>query len=152
MEAEVLLLIANSVDTAQLVQQIRKLDADVLLVAAEWAASERLIALGGRTIEGLELVQSYNRTDQSERYTAFHETYRSQFQQVPGYASVAAYDAATVLFKALAQRDAAGGLKEALLSLGEVQGLQQTITFNRYGDAQRRAFFVVVRDGQFALQ
>ncbi len=152
MGADALVLIANSVDTAQLAQQIRKLDADILLIAAEWAASERLIALGGRTIEGLELVQSYNRADQSQRYTAFREAYGSQFQQVPGYASVAAYDAATVLFEALARREAAGGLKEALLNLGEVQGLQQMISFNRFGDAQRRAFFVAVHDGQFVLQ
>lgn len=152
MEAEALLLIANSVDTAQLAQQIRKLDADVLLIAAEWAASERLIALGGPTIEGLELVQSYNRGDESERYRAFRDVYRKQFQQLPGYASVAAYDAATVLFKALAERDAAGGLRKALSNLGEVQGLQQTIAFNQFGDAQRRAFFIVVRDGKFVPQ
>ncbi len=152
MQPEAIILIANSVDTAQLTQQIRKFDANILLIAAEWAASERLIALGGRTIEGLELVQSYDRTDQSERYRAFVEAYRSQFQQAPGYASVAAYDAAAVLFKALAEADSAGGLKQALLSMGEVQGLQQKIAFNKYGDAQRRAFFVVVSDGQFVLQ
>ena len=152
MGPEAIILIANSIDTAQLAQQIRKFDADILLIAAEWAASERLIALGGRTIEGLELVQSYDRTDQSERYRAFAEAYHSQFQQAPGYASVAAYDAATVLFKALAERDSAGGLKQALLGMGRVQGLQQEISFNTYGDAQRRAFFVVVRDGQFVLQ
>ena len=85
-------------------------------------------------------------------YQAFRDVYLQQFQQLPGYASVAAYDTATVLFKALAERDAAGGLREALLNLGEVQGLQQTITFNPFGDAQRRAFFVVVRDGKFVLQ
>lgn len=152
LDAEALLLIANSVDTAQLAQQIRKLDPDVLLIAAEWAASERLIALGGPTIEGLELVQSYNRDDVSERYQAFRKAYRDQFQQDPGYASIAAYDAATVLFKGLAERDAAGGLKKALLTMGEVQGLQQEIVFNQYGDARRRAFFVVVSDGEFLLK
>lgn len=152
MDAEALLLIANSVDTAQLAQQIRKLDSDILLIAAEWAATERLISLGGPAIEGLELVQSYNRADDSERYRTFRETYRDRFQQAPGYASIAAYDAATVLFRGLAGREAAGGLKQALLELDDVQGLQQTISFNRYGDAQRRAFFVVVRDGRFVLQ
>ena len=152
MNAEALMLIANSVDTAQLAQQIRKLNADILLIAAEWAASERLIALGGATIEGLELVQSYNRDDGSERYVAFREAYRSQFQQEPGYASLAAYDAATVLFRALAQSGSADNLKQVLLNLGEVQGLQQMVAFDRYGDAQRRAFFVAVRDGKFVLK
>jgi branched-chain amino acid transport system substrate-binding protein len=66
-DAEAILLVANSVDSAQLAQQIRKIDSDILLIAAEWAASERLIFLGGSAIEGLELVQSYNRSDNSGR-------------------------------------------------------------------------------------
>ena len=152
MKAEALLLIANSVDTAQLTQQIRKIDSDVLLIAAEWAASERLITLGGKAIEGIELVQSYNRNDQSDRYLAFRTAYRDHFQAEPDYASVAAYDAATVLFKAFRQLDEHSSLKDSLLNLGEVEGLQQPISFNAYGDAQRRAFFVVVRDGQFQLK
>jgi len=150
-DAEALLLVANSVDTAQLAQQIRKVDKEVLLIAAEWAASERLIFLGGSAVEGLELVQSYNRSDQSERYTRFRNAYKGRFQQDPDYAGVAAYDAATMLFAAFAQREDSQTLKEALLSLGEQQGLQQIVAFNRYGDAQRRAFFVVVRDGRLEL-
>ena len=151
-EAEALLLVANSVDTAQLAQQIRKFNADILLIATGWAASERLIVLGGRAIEGLELAQSYNRADQSERYLAFREAYRSQFQQEPDYASVAGYDAATALFAGLAARDGAQSLKEALLNLREVQGLQQDIGFNEYGDTRRRGFFAVVKDGRFVMQ
>ena len=150
MDAEALLLIANSIDTAQLAQQIRKFNIDVLLVATGWASSERVLALGGRTIEGLELAQSFNRDDESERYLAFREAYREQFQQEPDFASVAGYDAATVLFAGFAARDGSGSMKEVLLNLGEVQGLQQKIAFNRYGDTQRRGFFVVVRDGKFA--
>lgn len=152
MDAEALLLIANSVDTAQLAQQIRKFNADVLLIATGWASSERLLALGGRTIEGLELAHSFNRDDKSERFLAFRETYRNQFQQEPDFASVAGYDAATVLFAGLAARDGAESLKEALLNLGEVQGLQQKIAFNHYGDSQRSGFFVVVQDGQFVTR
>lgn len=97
------------------------------------------------------MVQSYNRSDQSERYTRFRNAYKGRFQQDPDYAGVAAYDAATMLFAAFAQREDSQTLKEALLSLGEQQGLQQIVAFNRYGDAQRRAFFVVVRDGRLEL-
>jgi branched-chain amino acid transport system substrate-binding protein len=150
--SEALLLVANSVDTAQLAQQIRKIDPEILLIAAEWAASDQLISLGGRAIEGLELVQSYDRSGQSDRFQRFREAYRKQFQQEPDYSSVAAYDAATMLFAGFAKRSDEQTLKESLLSLGEVEGLQQGITFNRYGDAQRRAYFVVVRDGRFVPQ
>lgn len=145
---EAILLVANSVDTAQMAQQIRKLNQDVLLVAAEWAASERLLFLGGHAIDGLELLQSYDRDDTSAHYLRFRNDYIKQFQQEPGYSSIAAYDAATVLFKGLAEQGSAP-LKDTLLKLAPVKGLQQEIKFNAFGDLRRKAFFVVVRDGQF---
>ncbi len=149
---DAILFVANSVDTAQLAQQIRKLDSDILLVAAEWAASERLLQLGGRAIEGMELVQSYDRSDDSAHYAAFRDAYRARFAAEPGYSSLAAYDAATMLFTALAQSEDGVPLKRKLVEIGAVQGLQQMVRFDASGDAQRRAFFVVIRDGTFAAQ
>lgn len=148
-DAEAILLVANSVDAAQLAHQVRKHNRDILLIAAEWAASERLLTLGGSAIEGLELVQSYDRNDSSERYRRFHAAYSSSFQQEPGFSSIAAHDAATVLLRALATVPRDGTLKQALLGLEATPGLQQSIRFNRYGDAQRQAFFMVVRAGRF---
>jgi branched-chain amino acid transport system substrate-binding protein len=148
-DEQAILLVANSIDTAQLAQQVRKLDRAVLLIAAEWAASERLLFLGGSAIDGLELVQSYNRDDRSASYLPFLDAYRDQFQQEPGYSAIAAHDAATMLFTALRERRDDQPLRDVMLALGTIQGLQQPIAFNRFGDAQRRAFFVVVRDGQF---
>lgn len=148
-DAEAILLIANGVDTAQLAQQIRKHDDRILLIAAEWAASERLLFLGGSAIEGLELAQSYDRNGTSEEFVRFRDSYRKQFDQDPGYSSVAAYDAATVLFRALHERRNGQSLKDALVGLPAIAGLQQPIKFNRFGDADRQAFFVVVRDGKF---
>ncbi|NQV98643.1 MAG: ABC transporter substrate-binding protein [Rhodospirillales bacterium] len=146
---EAILIIANSIDVAQMAQQIRKLDQDILMIAAEWAASERLLFLGGSAIEGLEMVQSYDRNAQSDIYTRFKTAYSSQFQREPGYAGVAAHDAATVLFQALAAHSKGKPLKDALLALQPAQGLQQQIKFNAYGDAQRQAFFVVIEGGTF---
>jgi branched-chain amino acid transport system substrate-binding protein len=147
--ADAILLVANSVDAAQFAHQVRKLDRDILLIAAEWAASERLLILGGRAIEGLELVQSYDRHDTSPAYQRFREAYTAGFRHEPGFSSVAAHDAATVLFRALALGSDGGSLKDALLGLDTTAGLQQPVRFNRYGDAQRQAFFVVVRSGRF---
>lgn len=149
---DAILLVSNSVDTAQITQQIRKTDREILIVAAEWAASERLLQLGGKAIEGIEMVQSYDRNDRSERYLGFKEAYRDRFQRDPGYSSVAAYDAATMLFAALRKDDNPETISSNLIQLPVIDGLQQPIKFNKYGDAERRAFFVTVRDGRFVQQ
>ncbi len=149
---DALLFIAGGVDTAQLAQQVRKRNADMPMIAAEWAASESLIELGGKAIEGLEMGQAYDRWDQSEGYVKFRDVYRKSFQQEPGFASVAAYDAATVVFEALSRREPSQPLKDALLALGPLPGLQQELKFDAYGDGQKQAFFIVVRDGQFTSE
>lgn len=145
---EAILLVANSVDAARLAQQIRKLDGKTLLIAATWAASEILVTIGGTAVEGLESVQPYDRNDPSEGYLRFRNAYKKQFQEEPGFSSISAYDAMIVLVKALADQDDMP-LKETLLALAPVQGLQQQIKFNRFGDTQRKAYFVVVKNGEF---
>lgn len=151
-QPDAILLIANSVDTAQITQQIRKMDNQTLIVAAEWAASERLLQLGGKAIEGIEMVQSYDRNNQSERYLTFKNAYLERFQRQPGYSSVASYDAALMLFTALRKDDDPKALKKNLIHLPVIEGLQQPLKFNKYGDAERRAFFVTVQDGSFVQQ
>lgn len=149
---DAVLLVANSIDTAQVTQQIRKSDADTLIIASAWAASESLLQLGGEAIEGIETVQSYDRNGTSDRYLKFKTDYQDRFSRDPGFASVAAYDAALLLFAALRQSDDPKSLKENLLYLPVIEGLQQPLKFNKFGDAERRGFFVTVRNGDFVQQ
>ena len=148
-QSEAILLIANSVDTAQITQQIRKIDKQTLIIATGWAASERFLQLGGKAIEGVEAAQSFDRNNQSKRYLKFKNTYLERFQRLPGYAGIASYDAALLLFAALRNDDDPKALKKNLIDLPVIDGLQQPLKFNKYGDAERRGIFVTVRDGSF---
>lgn len=146
---DAILMVTNAVDVARLAQQIRKASPSVPLAAAEWAGSEQLIEMGGRAIDGLELVQAYDRASSEPRYRRFRQAYLAHFQREPGYASVAAYDAATVALEGLARRQGEQTLKAAIMDRPQFQGLQQVVEFDLYGDAVRQAFFVRVRDGKF---
>jgi len=143
------IIIGNAVDTARMAQQLRKIDTQRPILVVEWAATEELIQLGGQAVEGVEMIQLYDRNDASPRYQAFREAYEKRFQEAPGYASVAGHDAAMVLLSALARKKDGTALKDALRQLGPYQGLQQSITFDANGDTTRRAFFVTVRSGRF---
>lgn len=151
-DPDAIVMVSNGVDTAQLAQQIRKVNNNVKLIAAEWAASEQLIELGGKAVEGLVILQTYDRNDQSEHYRRFATAYQQRFKSSPGYSSVAAYDAATVLFAALAKRSEGQSLKSLLLSQGPVKGLQQDIIFDAFGDSSRRQVFVAVKNGGFVVE
>lgn len=144
-----LLIIGNAVDSARLAQQVRKLGPGTPMIVAEWAGTSQLIELGGKAVEGMMLVQNYNQEDDSARYRAFQEAYRKRFGKAPVYSSVLTYDAGIAVLTALARRDAGTNMKQALLRFGPYDGLQQEIRFDANGDAQRVAYFMMVKDGRF---
>lgn len=143
------LIVANSVDAALLCQQIRKLNAHVPIVIAEWGATEQLIELGGKAVEGAIMTQFFDRNSTVPRYRAFHQRYRDRFNQEPGFAGTAGFDAANVVMDALAQRRSGQSLKEAVLAAHRFEGVQQPLYFDEYGDTKRETFLSVVRDGRF---
>lgn len=144
-----LLFISGALDVARLAQQARRQAPTLPIAAAEWAATEQLIELGGQVVEGLLIVQNFDRDDSSARFRDFSEAYFKRFQRKPGYSSVSAYDAATVVLTALKNRKSGETLKAAALRSGPYPGLQQTITFDANGDTPRKVFFTEIRDGRY---
>ncbi|MBK5914209.1 ABC transporter substrate-binding protein [Rhodocyclus purpureus] len=146
-----LFFISGALDVARLAQEARKQAPALPIGAAEWAATEQLLDLGGEVVEGLLIVQNYNRDDESPRFREFAEAYFKRFQRLPGYSSVSAYDAATVVLTALKNRRDGETLKAAALRSGPYQGLQQSISFDANGDTQRKVFFTEIRGGRYVL-
>ena len=150
--AEGILILANATDTALLSQQIRKLDSRLPITASGWAASDRLIEVGGKAVEGLTLVQDFDRNSGAPRYQEFRRLYGERFHREPDAAAVNAFDAGNVILDALAgRREPQQGVKEAVLAVRQFEGLQEPIGFDTFGDVRRKLFVTVVRDGRFAL-
>ena len=142
-------IISNSVDTALLVQQIRMRDTAVRIGTSEWAATERLIELGGRAVEGLVVAQYIDRASTAPTYLAFLRAYRERFGHEPGFPGLTSFDATNVALDALAARSRGQSLKQALLAHAAFAGAQSPIHFDAKGDAQRDTFLSVIHNGQF---
>ena len=145
------LIVANSVDTALLCQQIRKLGSRVPIISSEWAATERLVELGGKAVEGVIMAQNFDRNSTAPRYRAFYQAYRDRFHREPGFGGVIAFDAANVVLDALAQRREGRSVKETVLAARRFEGVEEPMLFNEFGEVKRRLFITVVRDGQFMV-
>lgn len=144
-----LFFIAGALDVARLAQQARKQAPKLPIGASEWAATEQLIEFGGEVVEGLMIVQNYDREDDSPRFKEFSEAYFKRFQRPPGYSSVSAYDAATVVLTALKSRQRGESMKSAVQRSGPYAGLQQTIQFDANGDTVRKVYFTEIRGGRY---
>lgn len=144
-----LFFIAGGLDVARLAKSARRLAPKLPIGASEWAATEQLPELGGEVVQDLLIVQNFDRDDNSERFKQFSDAYYKRFQRPPGYSSVSAYDAATVVLTALRNRQKGQTLKASALAHGPYQGLQQEIAFDANGDTNRRVYFTRIRDGGY---
>lgn len=144
-----LFFISGALDVARLAQQARKQAPALPIGASEWAATEQLIELGGEVVEGLLIVQNYDKDDASPHFKEFHDAYFKRFQRNPGYSSAMAYDAANVALQALKNRKEGESLKQAALRSGPYRGLHEDIVFDANGDTRRKVYFTEIRGGRY---
>ena len=145
-------IIANSMDSALLCHQIRKLDEYIPITLSDWGAGERFLKLGGRKVEGVSVVQTFDRNSSASRYLDFRKAYMSRFHREPGAGGVYAYDATNVVLDALDNQKGGRNLKETILAIRHFEGLQSRFSFDDFGDVKRpHASISVVRDGKFVV-
>jgi branched-chain amino acid transport system substrate-binding protein len=146
------LIVASAMDSALLCQQVRKLNADIPITLADWGSTEVLIELGGGAIEGVSVVQTFDRKNRSPRYQQFRHVFRDRYGREPGYAGVNSFDAANILLDALAHQDNGRDLKQTILAAQEIQGLQGPILLDEFGDVKEaRISISVIRNAQFMV-
>lgn len=146
------LIIANSMDAALICQQFHKLDPQIRITLADWGATERLLELGGRAVEGVTVVQPFDRTSKAPLYQAFRKAYLERYQREPGFPGVFTHDATQVVLTALDARKRGQSLRETILMLGEFQGLQGAFSFDGFGDVKRSiATISIVRNQKFVV-
>jgi branched-chain amino acid transport system substrate-binding protein len=147
-----ILIVANSMDAALLCQQIRKFDATLPITLADWGATERLFELGGKAVEGITVVQTFDRDSPAPRYRDFRKAYLSRYQREPGFPGVYSYDAIQVVLTALRHQQESQHLKEAILAISTFEGLQGSFSFDEFGDVKRsNASISVVRNRKFVV-
>jgi branched-chain amino acid transport system substrate-binding protein len=147
---DLLLALTSSVDTALIAQHARIQGWDIPIVASTWAYTEDLIRNGGAAVEGIYIATDFPAACTQETYMDFQESFRDAFGKEPAFVAALSYETIQVL--ALALEGTGGqseGLKEALLTIHNFQGLCGAITMDRYGDALRSVHLISVRDGRF---
>jgi branched-chain amino acid transport system substrate-binding protein len=146
------LIIANSMDSALLCQQIRKANQRIKITLADWGATERLLELGGKAVENVTVVQTFDRDSPNPQYQAFRKAYVERYHREPGFPGVYAYDSAQVILTALSAQKKRQSLKETILAIRQFDGLQGKFSFDDYGDVKRsNASISIVRNQKFVV-
>jgi branched-chain amino acid transport system substrate-binding protein len=147
---QALLIIANAVDTALLVQYSRALNPNTVMFASTWAQTDELIEKGGNAVEGMQLCATYDPQATTTEYRSFVEKFRAHYSRNPSLGASHGYESLLALAEALRSTNGRGkDLAPALLKINNLQGVQGLISFNEYGDILRDIYITEIRNGQF---
>lgn len=148
-KADSVMIISNAVDSALICQQLRKFAPGQRIAMSEWASTERFMEMAGAAAEGVVVSHFFDRNDNSQRFKDFLTAYRARFNQDPGFAGVAGYDAGLVALEAFALRTGSASIKDVIIEKKVFQGVQQPLNIDRFGDADRKNFVSVIRGNQY---
>ncbi|MBM4108283.1 MAG: ABC transporter substrate-binding protein [Phycisphaerae bacterium] len=137
-------------DVANIAIQARKLGVTVPLLGGDGWDSSKLAEIGGTAVEGSFYSNHYTVDDPSPVIQDFIRKYRAKFGQVPDGLAALGYDAARLLFEAMARaRSLHGGhLRDAIAATREFHGVTGTISINDKRDAVKPAVIVEMKGGQ----
>lgn len=147
---EGLVIVASDIDTAIIAQRTKHINKNIKLFASDWAQTETLISNGGKAVEGMEIEQSFDVNDKSERFLDFKAKYKARFGNEPSFGSIYSYEATLVLAEALKKANCnKERLKESLLEINNFDGLIGKISIDKFGDVERPYYISKICGGKF---
>ncbi len=135
------------------VQQARKLGITAQILGSDSWDNPELLTLGGDVMNGTYFTNHYSPDDQGMSAKKFIADYQKKFQKLPDAAAALTFDAANLLFGAIARAGKADpqSIRDALAVTENFQGVTGVITYNGSGDPEKGAVVVKVADKKFSF-
>lgn len=149
---ELLLILASSLDTAFIAQYLRNFGQNTQLLASSWSHGEVLIEKGGSAIEGLEIISTHKPNLDFPPFLEFSREYREFYNKEPGNIAPTSYEAIMIMVHALKITDGKReGLRKALYSIENFEGIESNLTIDEYGDILRNVYILRVENSSYTL-
>jgi len=141
-------------DVANIALQARKLGMTMPLLGGDGWDSEELAKNAGDAIDGCFYSNHYAPDQPTEIIKTFVGKYKAKFGGVPDGLAALGYDAANLLFDAMARAKSAGGtdLRAAIAASKNFKGVTGTITLNQDRDAVKPVVIVERKGGAWGFR
>lgn len=114
--------------------------------------SQRLVELGGESVEGAVFVDGFFPESKRPGASEFARRFNEVYGRPPGVIEAQAYDAAAMLISAIRLSGGASAdrqaVKKRLRSIGDYTGAAGIVSFDGSGEAVKRLFYLTVKDGR----
>lgn len=131
-------------------QQARELGLRQPLLGGDGWDSPKVVEIGGKAVEGSYFSNHYTQDDPDPRVQDFIKNFKARYNRTPDAQAVLAYDAAMILFDAMARAGTTDGLKlrDALAATKDFPGVTGLITINPQRNAQKSLVIVQFKNGK----
>lgn len=148
-ETDGVFLIASSLDSAQISQQVRKGFPDIAILATGWAMTDDFIQHGGKYVERAIFSHYHNNNSKAPAYIAFVKDYEEHFGNRPDFIAALSYNAARVIVEALEKNRDMDKIKETILQIGTFPALQGELKLDNAGDAYLERHYISIANGEY---
>ncbi|MBN2440673.1 MAG: ABC transporter substrate-binding protein [Spirochaetales bacterium] len=147
-KTDALFIIANSIDSALICQQLKKRNIDILRFLTGWAMTEEFINQAGNAANDV-IFNHYHDTESTKPlYIKFLSNYQNKYGKKPDFIASLGYNAAYVIIQTLKKNSHPKDVKQAILDIGTFEGLQGTIQFDTYGDCSLERFYLTIKNNK----
>ncbi len=146
---DMILIVGNSIDTANIIQYIRYKQIQTEIMASGWAKTMDFITNGGRAVEGVVFSTGYDDNSKNKKFTQFVDKFQKKYEKRPSVFAAQGYELAQILIENLKVSTDISTLKNRILEKAKYEGLQGDIIFNKYGDISREYFIMKVINKSF---
>jgi len=146
---DMILIVASSSDTANLIQHIKINKINKKIMISEWAYTNDFIEFGGKSIDGVIVSSGYDKYSNDKDYLKFIKKFKNKYNKDASMYSVKGYELAKILIKNIEKTRDISKLKELILKEKIYKGLQGKINFDKYGDVSRDYFLLKVINDKF---
>jgi len=145
---DLILICADSIDTAKVVQYLRLNQINIEIASSEWAMTSTLLENTGRNSEGMIFNMDYDENSKNEEFIKFKEKYEEKYNMPLSLYATKGYELAKVIIELLKVGNETE-LKKNLLLKKEFAGLQGNIVFDQYGDVTKEFNTFKIINGKF---
>lgn len=145
---DLILICANSVDAARVIQYLRINNINTKIASSEWAMTSTFLENSGKHSEGVIFNIDYDENAQNKEYLKFKEKYFEKYNLSPSMYAAKGYELAKIIIELLKVGEETE-LKKNLLLRKEFPALQGNIIFDKYGDVIREFYTFKVINGKF---
>ncbi|UTJ05843.1 ABC transporter substrate-binding protein [Arcobacter roscoffensis] len=145
---DMILMCANSVDSAKIIQFLRLKGVTTKIALAEWAMTKSFLENAGKSSEGVIFNIDFNPKSEKPKYKNFVKNYKQKYNHEPSMYAAKAYELAQIIIEMLKKGDERQ-IKYNLLKQKNFEGLIDKIVFDQYGDVVRTYYTFEVENGEF---